>query len=422
MVRRLSSAVFVGRSKELGELRSAADAAVSGGASLVLIAGEAGVGKSRLVTEAAARLQGDGWLVLQGGSVAVGEDGLPFGPLVEALRTLARTVDPDRIAAAAGPSLPELTRLVPELAAVAPDPPDQTGPADWLQVRIFEGVLRLLGRLGETTPVLFVTEDLNWADRSTRDLLAFLARNVREERLLMIGTYRDDELDRQHPLATWLAEAERQPRVERIDLARFGRDELDELLTAIAGAPPAPELVESIAARSDGNAFFAEELAAAVDEAGQRRTAVAGDAPWRPARPPGRSIGTGGAPRPGRRCGRPPGRPRPAGRRLRLARARPRRPRSTKWSTRSSWSSIPTMSSSAIDSGMRSSRKPRMTSCCRRSGAVSMRPTPTPSRAAWRAPGPPPPTGSRSCPITGRQPTSRPVPCAPRSPPATRRG
>ena len=127
MVRRLSSAVFVGRSKELGELRSAADAAVSGGASLVLIAGEAGVGKSRLVTEAAARLQGDGWLVLQGGSVAVGEDGLPFGPLVEALRTLARTVDPDRIAAAAGPSLPELTRLVPELAAVAPDPPDRDG-------------------------------------------------------------------------------------------------------------------------------------------------------------------------------------------------------------------------------------------------------------------------------------------------------
>jgi DNA-binding CsgD family transcriptional regulator/tetratricopeptide (TPR) repeat protein len=273
MARRLSSAVFVGRFEELGELRSAADIAASGGASLVLIGGEAGVGKSRLVAEASTRLHDEGWLVLQGGSVAVGDDGLPFGPLVEALRALARTVDPERIAAAAGPSLPELARLVPELATVVPEPPVlTTGPADWLQVRIFEGVLRLLGRLGETTPVLFVIEDLNWADRSTRDLLAFLARNVRDERLLMVGTYRADELDRNHPLTTWLAEAERQPRVERIDVPRFGRVELDELLTAIAGAPPAPELVESIARRSDGNAFFAEELAAAVDEAGPRRT------------------------------------------------------------------------------------------------------------------------------------------------------
>lgn len=272
MARRLSSPVFVGRSEELGVLLSAAGAAASGRASLVLVGGEAGVGKSRLVTEAATRLRDGGWLVLEGGSVAVGDDGLPFGPLVEALRTLARNVDADRIAVAAGPSLPELARLVPELASFVAEPPMQTGPADWLQVRIFEGVLRLLGRLGEATPLLFVIEDLNWADRSTRDLLAFLGRNVRDERLLMVGTYRADELDRRHPLATWLAEAERQPRVERIDLARFGRVELVELLTAIAGAPPAPELVESIARRSDGNAFFAEELAAAVGEAGQRRT------------------------------------------------------------------------------------------------------------------------------------------------------
>ncbi len=271
MARRLSSPVFVGRAAELGVLLAAADTAASGSASLVLIGGEAGVGKSRLVREAATRLGDDGWLVLEGGSVAVGDDGLPFGPLVEALRSLARTVDADRIAAAAGPSLPELARLVPELADVAPDPPMQTGPADWLQVRIFEGVLRLLGRLGEATPVLFVVEDLNWADRSTRDLLAFLGRNLRDERLLMVGTYRADELDRHHPLAAWLAEAERQPHVERIDLERFGRDELVELLTAIASAPPSPELIESIARRSDGNAFFAEELAAAVDEAGSRQ-------------------------------------------------------------------------------------------------------------------------------------------------------
>jgi DNA-binding CsgD family transcriptional regulator/tetratricopeptide (TPR) repeat protein len=271
MARRLSSPVFIGRSKELDALLATADVAASGGASLSLVAGEAGVGKSRLVAEAAARLRDRGWLVLEGGSVALGDDGLPFGPIVEALRTLVRDVDTDRIAAAAGPNLPELARLVPELAGVVDETPMPTGPADWLQVRIFEGVLRLLGRLGEANPILLVIEDLNWADRSTRDLLAFLARNLRDERLLIVGTYRADELHRRHPLAVWLAEAERQPRVERIDLARFKREELVELLTGIAGASPAPALVDSIARRSDGNAFFAEELVAAADEAGQRR-------------------------------------------------------------------------------------------------------------------------------------------------------
>jgi predicted ATPase len=272
MARRLSSPVFVGRAEELDVLVSAADAAASGQPALVLVGGEAGVGKSRLVAEAATRLSDDGWLVLQGGSVAVGDEGLPFGPLVEALRQLARTVDADRIAAAAGPTLPELARLVPELADLVPEPLSQTATTDWLRIRIFEGVLRLLGRLGVETPVILVLEDINWADRSTRDLLAFLGRNVRDERLLLVATYRADELDRHHPLATWLAEAERLPRVERLHLKRFGRDELVELLTAIGGAPPTPEFVESIARRSDGNAFFAEELAAAVDEAGLQRT------------------------------------------------------------------------------------------------------------------------------------------------------
>ena len=271
MARRLSSAVFVGRSRELTTLLSTADAAASGAARLTLVGGEAGVGKSRLVTESAARLRDDGWLVLEGGSVALGDDGLPFGPIVEALRALVRDVDADRIAAAAGPSLPELVRLVPELGGAATEASLLTGQAEWLQVRIFEGILRLLGRLGDVTPVVLIVEDLHWADRSTRDLLAFLARNARDERLLIVATFRTDELHRRHPLTAWLAEAERQHRVERIDLARFERDELAELLTAITGAPPTPTLVASIARRSDGNAFFAEELVAAANGAGHGR-------------------------------------------------------------------------------------------------------------------------------------------------------
>ncbi len=271
MARRLSSPVFVGRSNELKALLAAADAAASGRASLVLVGGEAGVGKSRLVAEFSARLRERGWLVLQGGSVALGDDSLPFGPIIEALRALVHEVDADRIVAAAGPSLPELARLVPELSGMVRDAPIPTIQPEWLQIRIFGGILRLLGRLGETTPILIVLEDLQWSDRSTRDLLAFLARSVRDERLLVVGTFRTDEVDRTHPMSAWLAEAERLPGVLYVDLPRFEREELVELLTGIAGVRPAGALVDSIARRSDGNAFFAEELVAAVGEGGEWR-------------------------------------------------------------------------------------------------------------------------------------------------------
>ncbi len=274
MARRLSSPVFVGRSNELATLLSTAEAAAAREPTLVLVGGEAGVGKSRLVAEAAGRLRNDGWLILEGGSVALGDDSLPFGPIVEALRDLVRDVDAERIAEAAGPGLPELARLVPELSAVVGATPHPTGEAEWLQIRIFEGILRLLGRLSETSPVLLAIEDLHWADRSTRDLLAFLSRNGRDERLLIVGTFRTDELHRRHPLTRWLAEAERQPRVERIDLARFEREEVVQLLAGLSGIarePLAGTVLESIASRSDGNAFFAEELVAAADESRLRQ-------------------------------------------------------------------------------------------------------------------------------------------------------
>ena len=272
MARRLSSPVFIGRTEELATLLATARAAEAGQPSLVLVGGEAGVGKSRLVTEAATQLRDGGWLVLEGGSVALGDDALPFGPIVEVLRALARDVDPDTVAAAAGPALPVLAHLVPELSIAPSDATDGGSSTigaqpEWLQIRIFEGLLAMLGRLGADRPVMLVIEDLHWADRSTRDLLAFLWRNARDERLCIVGTFRTDELHRRHPLTAWLAEAERQPRVDRLDLSRFERRELADLLTGIIGTSPAPSLLDSIARRSDGNAFFAEELIAASDPA-----------------------------------------------------------------------------------------------------------------------------------------------------------
>jgi DNA-binding CsgD family transcriptional regulator len=266
MARRLSSPVFIARTEQLEDLLAAAEAARRGQPSFVLLGGEAGVGKTRLVSEVAERLQPQGWLCLGGGAVALGEDGLPFGPIVEAIRGLAREVTPERLERAAGPLLPDLARLVPELAPEGPVELSLGGQPEWLRIRAFQTVRTLLTGLSRDTPVVLVVEDVHWADRSTRDLLTYLARTARDEALLTIATFRTDELHRRHPLLPWLAEVERLPGVQRLNLRRLEHDELEQLLASILGQPPAPRLLRSIEQRSDGNPFFAEELLAASDD------------------------------------------------------------------------------------------------------------------------------------------------------------
>src|SRR6185369_8354910 len=160
------------------------------------------------------------------------------------------------------PATRELARLVPELLDDPRDLPSDA-PPEWAQTRLFDGFVVLLERLGRRRPVALIVEDVHWADRSTRDLLAFLARRLRDEQLLLIVTYRSDELHRRHPLRPWLAELARLPRVEQVDLERFDAAELADQLAAIHGGPVPPSLVDLIARRSEGNPFFAEELLAA---------------------------------------------------------------------------------------------------------------------------------------------------------------
>ncbi|MBA2381099.1 MAG: hypothetical protein H0V73_03225, partial [Chloroflexi bacterium] len=132
--------------------------------------------------------------------------------------------------------------------------------------RVFEGFLGLLNRLGERTPVVLILEDMHWADRSTRDVVAFIARNVRTERLLVLATFRTDELHRRHPLRPWLAEMDRARGVRRVELERLRRDELAAQIEAITGSRPDANLVDAVLRRSDGNPFYAEEIVAAGDE------------------------------------------------------------------------------------------------------------------------------------------------------------
>jgi len=279
-VRALTSPTFVGRAAESARLAEARDRAAAGTPTVVVVGGEAGVGKSRLVGELVASSRAAGAAVLTGGCVELGGEGLPFAPVVEALRMLARGLDGSELATAVPePAKAELARLLPELGqqpAGGPEPP-------WLdlgsaQGRLFELLLGLLERLADRRPTILVVEDLHWADRSTRNLLAYLVRNLRHGRLLLLLTYRSDELHRRHPLRPLLAELDRDRRVERLELGRFDLGEVAAQLTGILGVAPATRLVERVHARSDGNAFFVEELAAA-GSAGGASAALARGAP-----------------------------------------------------------------------------------------------------------------------------------------------
>ena len=141
---------------------------------------------------------------------------------------------------------------------------------------MFELLLALLGRLAETQPLVLVFEDVHWADRSSRDFLAFFVRNARHQRVLLVATYRTDELHRRHPLRALVAEAERAPIVERVALERFTREEIVAQLTGILGRRPEARLVDELFARAEGNPFFTEELAAAAT--GERLPANVADA------------------------------------------------------------------------------------------------------------------------------------------------
>jgi predicted ATPase len=264
MAVRFSSPTFVGRAAELARLDDARRRAAAGPPAAIVVGGEAGVGKSRLLDEFARRCRGEELRVLVGGCIELGEEGVPFAPVIEALRTLLRTLEPEKTEALIGHSRRDLARLLPELGEL-PAGDSRTTASDLAtaQGRLFELLLDLVERVATDQPTVLVIEDIHWADQSTRDLLGFLVRSLRRPGLLLVLTYRTDELHRRHPLRPFLAELERIRWVERLELQRFDRAELVAQLTGILGEPPTAELVDDVFERAQGNPFFTEELVAA---------------------------------------------------------------------------------------------------------------------------------------------------------------
>ena len=260
-VERISvSPVFVGRSAELAELTAALRRAGEGQPQALLIPGDAGVGKTRLLEEFLCAAAVRGVVVAVGGCIEIGADGLPYAPMVTALRALHRALGAEVEQAAAG-NEGRLSQLLPELGQAAPEAHDEFGRA-----RLFEHTAQLFERLAADRTIVLALEDLHWSDRSTRELLVYLLRSLRQARLVLVGTYRSDDLHRRHPLRPFLAELERLRTVQRLELPRLGRAEVGDQLAGILAAVPESRLLERIYRRSEGIPFFVEELAASYQE------------------------------------------------------------------------------------------------------------------------------------------------------------
>ena len=251
---------FIGRGAELARLEAARSRVEAGSGSTVVIGGEAGIGKTRLVDEFAQAFAASGRTVLTGSCLPSGGRGTPYAPIVEALRSCFRSVEPGRLPGLLGPGRRELARLLPELESVVSS--TEATDADMHgQARLFEAVLAVLERLSRHEACLVIVDDLQWLDDGTLELLPFLIRNTRAARILFVLLVRTDELDAEASIRRLLAELDRDAGVDRLELGPLGRADSTALLEARGVAKGADDHRDELLQRAGGNPFYLEQLA-----------------------------------------------------------------------------------------------------------------------------------------------------------------
>lgn len=251
---------FVGYARELDALEALLERTLRHSGGVALLAGEAGMGKSRLADELASIARRRGARVLFGRSWE-GGGAPPYWPWIQSLRAYVRECPPDQLIAQLGSGAADIARMMPELRELLPAIPDvQTTEFERARFQLFDAVSSFVQRAAVERPVVFVLDDLHAADETSLMLLSFLAGSVADSRVLLIGTYRDAGLPTSHPLGATLVELTRNRRCLRLALRGLAHEDVAHLVELISGAAPAPRLVAAIHRMSEGNPLFVTEL------------------------------------------------------------------------------------------------------------------------------------------------------------------
>jgi len=254
-----SAGPFIGRGPELQTLGEALDRAEAGNDQVVLLAGDAGMGKTRLCQEVAAAAARRDVPTVWGRCFE--EPGAPpYWPWIQAIRTVIGGWDDTRLRALLGDEAAPIAGIVPEVRSrLGGRPPAEAGEADQARFQLFHAIAQLWQRIAAETALVLVLDNLHWADPTSLRLLSFLAADAGEHRLMLVGTYRQTALSRDHALGEVLADLTRCPAYQRLQLTGFSRDETGQFLQVATGAAPSPEVVAEIHERTEGHPLFLVE-------------------------------------------------------------------------------------------------------------------------------------------------------------------
>jgi class 3 adenylate cyclase len=257
---RLAGGVFVGREKEMDELRAGLEDALSGRGRLLMLVGEPGIGKTRTSEEFATYAGLRNTQVLWGRCYE-GEGAPAYWPWVQVVRSYVHDRDPQALMSEMGPGAADIAQVVSEVRERLPGlPTPPTLEPEQARFRLFDSITTFLRNAGNRQPVVLVLDDLHWADKPSLLLLQFLARELRGARLMVLSTYRDVELRRQHPLSQTLGELAREQLSQRILLRGLSERDVARFIELTAGRGPPEALVDAVYRETEGNPFFVNEI------------------------------------------------------------------------------------------------------------------------------------------------------------------